>query len=74
MLSIIALLLIAVFAIAYAAGRSRAVAVAGGNIHTLHSRPSYHGGYLALWATVPALLLLAAWAILSGSVIDEIVL
>ena len=74
MLSILALLLIAVFVIAYIAGRSRAVAVAGGNIHNLHSRPSYHGGYLALWATVPAFLALVAWAIFSGTVMDEMVL
>ena len=28
----------------------------------LHSLPVYHGAYAALWAALPALLLLAAWS------------
>ena len=32
----------------------------------LHSRPSYHGALVALWAAVPLLLILALWALGSG--------
>ena len=39
----------------------------------VHSLPGYHGWYVALWAVVPALLFLAAWAPLSqGLVMDAV--
>ena len=39
-------------------GRTRACAVAGDRISSLHSRPCYHGFYAAIMAAVPALLML----------------
>jgi phosphate transport system permease protein len=42
----------------YALGRRRAVARAIGAGVRPHSRPGYHGSWVALWATVPALVLL----------------
>ena len=42
-------------------GRARAVAQAGGDIRNLHSLPPFYGRISALWAAVPALLLIAAW-------------
>lgn len=50
-------------ALAYRFGSKRAVAVAGGvdRIKTLHSLPGYYGFYAALWAGLPALLLLGFW-------------
>jgi len=50
-------------ALAYRFGFKRAVAVAGGvdRIKTLHSLPGYYGFYAALWAGLPALLLLGFW-------------
>jgi len=50
-------------ALAYQFGYKRAVSVAGGpeRIKTLHSLPSYYGFYAALWAGLPALLLLGFW-------------
>ncbi len=43
--------------------RHRAIVVAGGHrkIRTLHSLPKYYGYYAALWAAIPALLLLLVW-------------
>ncbi len=54
---------LAVMSLAYHLGRARAVAVAGGTrqIKSLHSLPGYYGYYAALWAGIPALLLLGAW-------------
>ncbi|MEO7634662.1 MAG: phosphate ABC transporter permease family protein, partial [Sphingomicrobium sp.] len=40
----------------------------------LHSLPVYHGAYAALWAAIPALLLLAAWAPVQSRLVDRMVL
>ncbi|MGH6659076.1 MAG: phosphate ABC transporter permease family protein, partial [Sphingomicrobium sp.] len=37
----------------------------------LHSLPSYHGAYAALWTAVPALLLLAFWAPVQSRLVDQ---
>ncbi len=60
--STLLIVLLALVALAYQGGRQRAVASAGGaaRINTLHSLPSYYGFYAALWAAVPALLLMIA--------------
>jgi len=47
--------------LAYWLGRSRAFAVSGGHTRSLHSRPQYHGMYLALWCALPSFILVAAW-------------
>ena len=59
--------------IGFAVGRQRALATAGGQARTLHSRPPYYGSYVALWAAVPALLVLALWVIAQPAVIDMVV-
>jgi phosphate transport system permease protein len=57
----------------YALGRQRVLALAGGRARDLHSRPQYHGLYVALWCAVPGLaaaalwLLLRAWLTLPGA-------
>src|SRR5207237_10217227 len=40
----------------------------------LHSLPVYHVSYAALWAAIPALLILAAWAPIQSRLIDRAVL
>ncbi len=40
----------------------------------LHSLPVYHGAYAALWAAIPALLLVAAWAPMQSRMVDQAVL
>jgi phosphate transport system permease protein len=40
----------------------------------LHSLPVYHGAYAALWAAIPALLLIAAWAPMQSRMVDQTVL
>jgi phosphate transport system permease protein len=47
--------------VGFAMGRQRAVARSGGNARVLHSLPNYHGHFVALWAAVPALLLVVLW-------------
>ena len=46
-------------------------AVAGTRLHSL---PVYHGAYVALWAAIPALLLIAAWAPIQSRLVEQAVL
>lgn len=45
----------------YYLGRARAVVVVDGQSRALHSLPSYHGYYVAIWCAIPALLVVAGW-------------
>lgn len=65
--------LLIVVAIAFAAGRAKAVFVAGDDISSLHSRPTYHGGFLAICAAIPSFILVLVWMSFSGRVIDTII-
>ncbi|MEM7397454.1 MAG: phosphate ABC transporter permease subunit PstC [Pseudomonadota bacterium] len=49
--------------LAYFIGRLRSIQVCGGEQYKLHSRPTYHGYYLAIMTALPAIILLAAWSI-----------
>ena len=68
---------VAILAVALAAGwfgfaRARRLRMASGT--RLHSLPTYHGAYAALWAAIPALLLIAAWAPMQSRLVDQAVL
>ncbi|HYI42497.1 MAG TPA: phosphate ABC transporter permease subunit PstC [Sphingomicrobium sp.] len=56
-IALAAIILIGAMAFAFAFRRAKALRASG----RLHSLPIYHGLHAALWAAVPALLLLAAW-------------
>ena len=63
----------AVFVLAaggYFTGRHRARALAGHGLHKLHSRPGYHGAYVAIWMVIPAFTLILAWLIAQDSILD----
>jgi len=73
--SVALLLVLAVAAYSYRLGQQRAATLAkshGG--HSLHSRPHYHGWYVALWAALPALLLLSIFAATRGRLTDALVI
>ncbi|HEY8507179.1 MAG TPA: phosphate ABC transporter permease family protein, partial [Steroidobacteraceae bacterium] len=67
--------LIGLSLVAYAVGKSRALAVAGGTrgIRNLHSLPSYYGTLTALWCIVPALIVLALWVGLQDAILVRLV-
>jgi len=72
----IALLLLGLGLLAWLAARAKAMAFAGpkAGAGRPHSLPAYHGWYVALWAVVPALLVLAVWTNLSGGLIFQSVM
>ena len=53
-------LLVAAIA-AYVLGAGKAKRIAGERISSLHSRPIYHGGYIAILTAVPALIAALLW-------------
>jgi len=69
------IVLLGLTTLAYYIGRKRAVATAGGagRINSLHSLPSYYGFYAALWAAVPALLLMMLWSGIQDPVVTALV-
>jgi phosphate transport system permease protein len=66
------LLVLGLAGLAYLAGRARGVrmAAAATGVGAVHSRPTYHGAYVAMLALAPALLLLAFWAVTGERVIE----
>ena len=69
-LALVAILLVAAGAGWLGFARARRLR-AGGRLHSL---PVYHGAYTALWAAIPALLLLAVWAPMQSRLVDQAVL
>jgi phosphate transport system permease protein len=66
--------ILAVSVISYVIGRRRAIASVGGRQSELHSRPNYHGAFVAAWVGIPAFLLVLTWLALQGPVIDRLLL
>jgi phosphate transport system permease protein len=72
----IALLLLGLGLAAWLAARAKAMAFArpAAGAARAHSLPAYHGWYVALWAVVPGLVVLAAWSHFSGGLIYQTVM
>ncbi|MEM8877560.1 MAG: phosphate ABC transporter permease family protein, partial [Pseudomonadota bacterium] len=62
-------LVIAVVAFIFARGRS--VSLVDGKTEQLHSRPGYYGTYALIWASIPALILLAFWNVVSPIYVEN---
>ncbi|MEH6634097.1 MAG: phosphate ABC transporter permease subunit PstC [Halioglobus sp.] len=70
------LMLIALSVISFYMGRKRSYTVArdrGGAV-ALHSLPKHYGYMAALWAALPALLILVLWLVFESSVLQRLVL
>jgi phosphate transport system permease protein len=66
------LLAIGLGAIGWLVGRARAGRFVTGAAHAhAHSLPGYHGGYVALWAAVPALMFAALWIGVSPGLVTQ---
>ncbi len=66
--------IIALSVVSYVIGRRRAVASVEGRQHELHSRPSYHGAFVAAWVGIPSILLVLLWLLFQGTVINTLLL
>ena len=69
-LALLGVLIVAVVAGWVGYARARSLRATG----RLHSLPSYHGSYAALWAAIPALVLIALWAPVQPRLVDQAVL
>ncbi|WP_227340033.1 phosphate ABC transporter permease subunit PstC [Sphingopyxis sp. P8] len=68
------LLIVGLGLIGWLAGRARSAMVAGRAGAKLHSRPQYHGWYVALWLFAPAAIFLAVWSSVAPAMITNDVL
>ncbi|MEL6808234.1 MAG: phosphate ABC transporter permease subunit PstC [Pseudomonadota bacterium] len=55
------LIILAIAAVGFVMGRSRALQSAGGDSRDLHSLPVYYGSNVAMWTIVPAAAVLIIW-------------
>lgn len=58
----------------YQRGRGGALASVSGDASKLHSLPSYHGAYVALWAAIPALIACVIWLSAEHQIIEMLVI
>ena len=70
MIAYVLLVLVALSVVSYYFGRRRAVASVDGRERELHSRPNYHGAYVAAWVGIPSILLVLVWLALQGPIIN----
>ncbi|MEM8918999.1 MAG: phosphate ABC transporter permease subunit PstC [Pseudomonadota bacterium] len=71
--SILFLLVILLGALAWFFGKAKAASFtdAADNRSLVHSRPNYHGWYVALWAIIPASIFLVVWNLATPALITE---
>ena len=69
--SVLLLVILLLAAVAFFAGRVRAMRSAGGDKRVLHSLPNYYGWSVALTTALPALAVLALWLIVQPIIIDS---
>lgn len=65
---VIAGLLLVLLGLAYQSGWARGRGLATVNGVKVHSRPQYHGTYVAIWAMVPALVILGLWGLFGAGI------
>ncbi len=66
--------LLALLIFSYFIGRKRSIAVSTGEKgqRNLHSLPSYYGYMVAIWAGIPALLILVLWSAFNSSIVTSL--
>lgn len=72
-ISLLVLIVAAIGVVGYLIGSWRANALAGGKLSNLHSRPGYYGSFVAIWAMLPAVVVLFVWVIASPMYISSTV-
>jgi phosphate transport system permease protein len=74
-ISTLLLIILAATACSYFIGytRSQQIAKPLGGVRNLATLPSYYATMMALWALIPALIVIALWSVLDGSIISSLV-
>lgn len=72
--TILLLLVVGLGLVGWLSARARATMLAASSGERLHSLPSYHGWYAALWVALPAALFIAAWGNITPALITNDVL
>ncbi|HMQ92308.1 MAG TPA: phosphate ABC transporter permease subunit PstC [Amaricoccus sp.] len=73
MFSYLFLTIIVMSAVAFFVGQATGKRFAAvGDAPDMHSLPSYHGAYVAVWVGIPSLVLVLLWALFQSSVIDSL--
>lgn len=70
-LGLLLLLLLALAALGFVAGRQRALAAVRGDARDLHSLPAYYGQAVALAAAVPAALVMLVWLVVQPLMVEQ---
>lgn len=70
-LGLLLLVLLALAALGFVAGRQRALASVRGDARDLHSLPAYYGQAVALAAVVPAALVMLVWLIVQPLMVEQ---
>ena len=70
---VLTVVLLMLTAAGFRLGRGRALALAGGAPKNLSALPRYYGIYVALWAFIPALVVLAVWLAFEPTVVRGLV-
>lgn len=73
-LSILVLLTAGLILAAYAGGMFRVRAVSGGNVATLHSRPTYYGAYVAVIVGLATFSIMVVWLIAESFAIRGVII
>lgn len=68
------LFIAAMSAAAYFVGRATSLGFARTGGVKMHSRPLYHGAFVAVWVGLPALVLVLVWLLLQETVIDALLI
>jgi hypothetical protein len=71
-LTILLIAILALVVIGLFFGRRRALRAAGPNLGRLHSMPSYHGWYVALWCGIPSGIVLIVWLIIEAPILEAL--
>jgi len=71
--ALLAILILSVLAFMVGRFQARRFAEAGSS-QKLHSRPVYHGAFVAIWVGIPALVLVMLWLVFQGTVIDSLII
>lgn len=74
MLSILFLMLLVFSILAYNLGRRKATRLVIVTGSKLHSRPTYHGAFVAAWVGIPSLFLILIWLLVQNSVLDTLIM